>query len=574
MSKPKSHRFDTLSLHAGSAPDSATGARATPIYQTASFVFPDSDHAAALFNMERAGHVYSRISNPTVAVLEERAAALEGGVGALGTASGQAALHLAIATLQGAGSHIVASRSLYGGSHNLLDYTLPRFGIETTFVDPRDIDAWRAAVRPNTRLFFGETLGNPGLDVLDIPRVSQVAHEHGVPLLVDSTFTTPWLMRPFDHGADLVLHSATKFLSGHGVVIGGVLVDSGRFDWDARRGARQISDADRALPRLSRHGVQRGVDDRGLPAAGAARRHPRLRRLHVAVHRVPDPAGHRDAAGAHAKARGKHAQGRRVPGRASAGVETWAIRNCPGHPDHALAKTLLPRGCGAVFSFNLRGTRAQGRKFIETLNLFSHLANVGDAKSLVIHPASTTHFRMSAEDLAKSGITEGTIRLSIGLEDAGRPDRGPGPGAARGGEELGVGTGHDFRHAHLGQWQRVLRVYRLPSASTRHNPTLMFVHGAANDHSVWALQSRYFAHHGFNVLAVDLPAHGRSAGHGACDGRGDCRLDRAIARRRGCGAVARSSDIRWVRWPCWRVRRGIRSGSPRSRCSVPRRRCS
>src|SRR3982750_3784006 len=232
MTKPKTHRFDTLSLHAGAVPDPATGARATPIYQTASFVFPDSDHAAALFNMERAGHVYSRISNPTCAVLEERIAALEDGVGSIATASGQAALHLAIVTLMGAGAHIVASRALYGGSHNLLDYTLPRFGITTPFVAPRDLDAWAAAITPQTRLLFGETLGNPGLDVLDIPRVAALAHEHGLPLLVDSTFTTPWLMRPFEHGADIVYHSATKFLSGHGTVIGGVLVDSGRFDWE------------------------------------------------------------------------------------------------------------------------------------------------------------------------------------------------------------------------------------------------------------------------------------------------------------------------------------------------------
>src|SRR5512132_1949656 len=232
MTKPKTRRFDTLALHAGAVPDPATGARATPIYQTASFVFPDSDHAAALFNMERAGHVYSRISNPTCAVLEERIAALEGGVGAIAVASGQAALHLAIVTLMGAGAHIVASRALYGGSHNLLDYTLPRFGVTTTFVDPRDVDAWRAAIRPDTRLLFGETLGTPGLDVLDVPRVAEIAHEHGLPLLVDSTFTTPYLMQPFALGADLVFHSATKFLSGHGVVIGGLLVDSGQFDWD------------------------------------------------------------------------------------------------------------------------------------------------------------------------------------------------------------------------------------------------------------------------------------------------------------------------------------------------------
>src|SRR4249919_1776318 len=232
MATPKSYQFDTLSLHAGQQPDPQHGARAQPIYFTTSYVFKDTDHAASLFNMERGGHVYTRITNPTNAVLEERVSALEGGVGAIAVASGQAALHLAITTLMGAGAHIVASRALYGGSHNLLDYTLPRFGITTTFVDPRDLDAWRAAIRPETRLLMGETLGNPGLDVLDVPRVAALAHEHGLPLLVDSTFTTPYLMQPFAHGADLVFHSATKFLSGHGVVIGGLVVDSGQFDWD------------------------------------------------------------------------------------------------------------------------------------------------------------------------------------------------------------------------------------------------------------------------------------------------------------------------------------------------------
>jgi len=416
MSKPKSHRFDTLSLHAGAVPDPATGARATPIYQTASFVFPDTDHAAALFNMERAGHVYSRISNPTVAVLEERVAALEGGVGAIGTASGQAALHLAIATLQGAGSHVVASRSLYGGSHNLLDYTLPRFGIETTFVDPRDIDAWHAAVRPNTRLFFGETLGNPGLDVLDIPRVAQAAHEHGLPLLVDSTFTTPWLIRPFEHGADLVFHSATKFLSGHGVVIGGVLVDSGRFDWDA--GAARGKFPTLTQPYGGFHDMVFSEESttaafllrarrEGIRDFGACMAPFTAFQILQGIETLPLRMQ-------------KHVENtRRIVAFLAAHplVASVGYPELPGHPDHALAKTLLPRGCGAVFSFNLGGSRAQGRKFIESLNLFSHLANVGDAKSLVIHPASTTHFRMSAEDLVRAGITEGTIRLSIGLED-------------------------------------------------------------------------------------------------------------------------------------------------------------
>ena len=414
--KPKTLQFDTLSLHAGARPDPVTGARATPIYQSSSFVFPDTDHAAALFNMERAGHVYSRLSNPTCAVLEERIAALEGGIGAIATASGQAALHLAIVTLLSAGSHIVASRSLYGGSHNLLDYTLPRFGIDTTFVDARDIDGWRSAMRPNTRLLFGETLGNPGLEVLDIGRVAALSHEHGLPLLVDSTFTTPWLMRPFEHGADLVFHSATKFLSGHGVVIGGLLVDAGAFDWNADAAREKFptlttpyagfhdmvfaeeSSTAAFLLRARREGVRdfgacmapmtafqilQGIET--LPVRMA--RHVENTRAIVAFLREHPLVGN------------------------------IGYPELPDHPDHALAQRLLPRGCGAVFSFNLRGTRDQGRRFIETLRIFSHLANVGDAKSLVIHPASTTHFRMSADDLQRAGITEGTIRLSIGLED-------------------------------------------------------------------------------------------------------------------------------------------------------------
>ncbi|HLT01753.1 MAG TPA: aminotransferase class I/II-fold pyridoxal phosphate-dependent enzyme, partial [Geminicoccaceae bacterium] len=229
----KLFKFDTMALHAGQRPDPATGARAVPIYQTTSYVFTDADQAASLFNLERAGHIYSRISNPTVAVLEERIAALEGGVGAVATASGQAALHLAIATLMGAGSHIVASKSLYGGSTNLLKLTLPRFGIETTFVDPRDPAGFAAAIRPETRVVFAETIGNPGLEVLNIPEVAAIAHDHGLPLLVDNTFATPYLCRPLEHGADLVLHSATKWLGGHGLAIGGVLVDGGGFDWAA-----------------------------------------------------------------------------------------------------------------------------------------------------------------------------------------------------------------------------------------------------------------------------------------------------------------------------------------------------
>jgi len=416
VTKPKTHRFDTLSLHAGAVPDPATGARATPIYQTASFVFPDSDHAAALFNMERAGHVYSRISNPTVAVLEERIAALEGGVGAIATASGQAALHLAIVTLLGAGQHIVASRSLYGGSHNLLDYTLPRFGIRTTFVDARDVDAWRAAISPETRLLFGETLGNPGLDVLDVPRVAAIAHDHGLPLLVDSTFTTPYLMRPFEHGADLVFHSATKFLSGHGVVIGGVLVDAGTFRWD--EGAAKGKFPTLTEPYKGFHDMVFSEESttaafllrarrEGIRDFGACMAPFTAFQILQGVETLPlRMERHVANARTIAKFLSTHAF-----------VESVGYPDLASHPDHALAQRLMPRGCGAVFSFSIKGTRAQGRKLIESLDLFSHLANVGDAKSLVIHPASTTHFRMSPDDLLRSGITEGTIRLSIGLED-------------------------------------------------------------------------------------------------------------------------------------------------------------
>ncbi|CAB3794395.1 O-acetylhomoserine aminocarboxypropyltransferase [Pararobbsia alpina] len=406
-------RFDTLTLHAGAATDPATGARATPIYQTTSFVFRDSDHAASLFNMERAGHVYSRISNPTVAVLEERVAALENGAGAIATASGQAALHLAIVTLMGAGAHIVASSALYGGSHNLLHYTLRRFGIETSFVNPRELDAWRAAIRPETRLLFGETLGNPGLDVLDIPRVSALAHEHRIPLLVDSTFTTPYLMQPFALGADFVYHSATKFLGGHGTTIGGVLVDGGTFDFTRSGRFPEMTE-----PYDGFHGMVFSEESTVAPFLLRARRE-----------------GLRDfGACMHPQAAWQLLQGiETLPLRMARHVENTrriveflvahplvasvAYPELPGHPDHKLAQALLPRGCGAVFSFDLRGDRAMGARFIEALQLFSHLANVGDARSLVIHPASTTHFRMDRDALAAAGIGEGTVRLSIGLED-------------------------------------------------------------------------------------------------------------------------------------------------------------
>jgi O-acetylhomoserine (thiol)-lyase len=406
--------FDTLSLHAGASPDPTTGARAVPIHLTTSFVFESSDHAASLFNLERAGHVYSRISNPTNAVLEQRVAALEGGIGAIATASGQAALHLSIATLMGAGSHIVASTALYGGSQNLLHYTMRRFGIETTFVKPGDLDGWRAASRPNTKLFFGETVGNPGLDVLDIEAVAAIAHEAGAPLLVDSTLTSPWLIKPFDHGADLVYHSATKFLSGHGTVIGGIVVDGGSFDWERSGKFKELTEAydgfhnmvfseESTVGAFLLRARREGLRDFGacmsphtawLILQGIETLSLRMERHMTNTEKVVNFLASHPFVG-----RVGHPL-----------LET--------HPSHALAKKLLPRGAGSVFSFDLKGSRNQGKAFVESLKVFSHLANVGDCRSLVIHPASTTHFRMTDEALSGAGITQGTIRLSIGLEDA------------------------------------------------------------------------------------------------------------------------------------------------------------
>src|SRR5512145_2023876 len=413
-SGPKSPHPGTLAVHAGQSPDPATGARAVPIYQTASYVLPDADTAAALFNMELPGHVYSRLSNPTVAVFEERMAALEGGVGAIATASGQAALHLAIATLMGAGSHIVASASLYGGSHNLLGYTLKRFGIDTTFVKPGNLSEWKSAIRENTRLLFGETLGNPGLDVLDIPSISAIAHAAKVPLLVDATFTTPFLMKPFALGADLLYHSATKFLGGHGVAIAGVLVDSGRFDWEASGKFETLT-----APYAGFHGMD-FEEESGTRAFLLRARREGLRDFGACMAPMTAFQILQGIETLHLRMP-RHVENTRAVVEFLSGnsmVEKVIYPELPDHPDYELAKKLLPHGCGAVFTFEIKGGRPAGKRFIESLRLFSHLANVGDAKSLVIHPATTTHYRMSDDDLKKAGITAGTVRLSIGLEHA------------------------------------------------------------------------------------------------------------------------------------------------------------
>jgi O-acetylhomoserine (thiol)-lyase len=406
-------RFDTLALHAGQQPDPATGARAVPIYQTTSYVFPDVAHAASLFNLERAGHIYSRISNPTVAVLEERIAALEGGVGAVATASGQAALHLAVATLMGAGGHIVSSASIYGGSHNMFAHTLPRFGITASFVDPRDSAAFAAAIRPETRLVFGEVLGNPGLEVLDVPAVATIAHAAGLPLMLDCTFCTPFLFRAFDHGADLVMHSATKWIGGHGVAIGGALVDSGRFDWERSGKFPTLTE-----PYAGYHGLDFAEEfgpaafvmrarAEGLRDFGACLSPTNAFHLLQGLETLPlRMARHIDNA-------------RKVAAflAGNSGVAWVNHPDLPSHPDHALAARLLPKGAGSIVSFGIKGGREAGRRFIEALKLFSHLANVGDAKSLVIHPASTTHQQMDPASLKAAGIGEEMIRLSVGLED-------------------------------------------------------------------------------------------------------------------------------------------------------------
>jgi O-acetylhomoserine (thiol)-lyase len=414
MPAPKPPAFETLSLHAGQHPDPVTGARAAPIYQTTSFVFQDTDHAAALFNLERAGHIYTRISNPTTAVLEERLAALEAGVGAVCTASGMAAMHLAIATLLGAGDHIVSSASLYGGTINLLTHTLPRFGITTTFVKPRDLDGFGAAMRPNTKLVIAETIGNPGLEVLDIPKVAEIAHQAGVPLLIDNTFATPYLSRPIELGADIVMHSVTKWIGGHGIAIGGVLVDGGRFDYQASAKFPTITE-----PYAGYHGIV-FAEEFGPSAFLMRARAEGLRDFGACL--SPTNAFHL-------------LQGvETLPLRMQRHVENtaavvefltknkavdWVLHpSLESHPDFELAKRLMPKGAGAIVSCGIKGGRAAGKKFIESLRLASHLANVGDAKTLVIHPASTTHQQMDAEQLKAAGLGEELVRISVGLEAA------------------------------------------------------------------------------------------------------------------------------------------------------------
>jgi O-acetylhomoserine (thiol)-lyase len=403
--------FRTRALHAGGRPDPTTGARAVPIYQTTSFVFEDTADAADLFALQKFGNVYSRIANPTVAAFEERMASLEGGIGAVATSSGQAAEFLTAIALAGSGDHVVSSAALYGGTHTLFDVTLGRLGVDVMFVPPREVDAFAAGIRPETKFLYTEIIANPSGAVADLAALAEVAHEHGVPLVVDATLATPYLCRPIEHGADIVVHSATKFLGGHGTSIGGVIVESGRFDWGngnfpvmttpvpsygglrfwenfaeyafcTKVRAEQLRDVGASMSPFNAFLFLQGLEtlpirmEAHVAAAGVVSRH-------LAAH----PA---------------------VAWVAYAGLEE--------HPDHELAARYLPLGPGAVFSFGVHGGREAGRRFIESVEMLSHLANVGDARSLVIHPASTTHQQLSEEELVRGGVAPEMIRLSVGLE--------------------------------------------------------------------------------------------------------------------------------------------------------------
>ena len=404
--------FETKQIHAGQVPDSDTHARALPIYQTTSYTFDSTDHAAALFGLAEPGNIYTRLMNPTTDVVEQRIAALEGGVAALFLAAGQAAETCAILNLAGTGDHIVSSPRLYGGTYNLLRHTLPKLGIETTFVtDPDDLDAWQAAVRPNTKAFYGETISNPKIDILDTPGVSAVAHANGVPLIVDNTIATPYLIRPLAQGADIVVHSATKYLGGHGTAIAGVIVDGGTFDWAASGKFPGFTTAD-----PSYHGVV--FADLGAPAYALKARVQLLRDLGSAA----------SPFNAFLIAQGletlslrmeRHVSNAEQVARFLAGhpeVVGVNYAGLPGSPWHERAKSLAPRGTGAVLSFELAGGVEAGKSFVNALTLHSHVANIGDVRSLVIHPASTTHQQLSAEEQRSTGVTPGLVRLAVGLE--------------------------------------------------------------------------------------------------------------------------------------------------------------
>jgi O-acetylhomoserine (thiol)-lyase len=412
MSNPEADwSFETKQIHAGQTADAGTHARALPIYQTTSYTFDSTDHAAALFGLAEPGNIYTRLMNPTTDVVEQRIAALEGGVAGLFLASGQAAETFAILNIAGTGDHIVSSPRLYGGTYNLFHYTLPKLGIETTFVDdPDDLDSWQAAVRPNTKAFYGETISNPKIDILDTPGVSTVAHANGVPLIVDNTIATPYLIQPISQGADIVVHSATKYLGGHGTAIAGVIVDSGNFDWTSGRFPGFTE------PDPSYHGVV--FADLGAPAFALKARVQLLRDLGSAAAPFNAFLIAQGLETLSLRMERHVANARQVAEFLDGRDDVTAVNyaGLPGSPWHERAKILAPRGTGAVLSFELAGGVGAGKAFVDALRLHSHVANIGDVRSLVIHPASTTHQQLSAAEQIASGVTPGLVRLAVGLE--------------------------------------------------------------------------------------------------------------------------------------------------------------
>jgi O-acetylhomoserine (thiol)-lyase len=404
--------FATRALHAGQRPDAETGSRAVPIYQTTSYVFEDTAHAAALFNLQRFGNIYTRIMNPTTAAFEERMASLERGVGALAVGSGQAAQFIALASLLEAGDEIVAAKTLYGGTYTQFDVSFRRLGIQTTFADPDDLETFRAAITPRTRALYAETIGNPRLNVADIAALAAIAHENNLPLVIDNTFASPYLCRPIEHGADIVVHSATKFIGGHGTSIGGVIVDSGRFPWNQGRFPQLLE------PSKGYHGIRfyetfgdfayimkarvEGLRDFG-PALSPFNSFLFLQGLETLTLRMECHSAHALAVAQFLESHSR--------------VEWVSYPGLPSGRYYGLGQRYLPRGAGGVLSFGIRGGLDAGRRFIEALQVFSHLANVGDAKSLVIHPASTTHQQMTEEERLAGGISDDLIRLSVGLEE-------------------------------------------------------------------------------------------------------------------------------------------------------------
>lgn len=405
--------FETLQLHVGQEqPDSATDARAVPIYQTTSYVFRDSAHAAARFSLEEAGNIYGRLTNPTQGVFEERIAALEGGVAALAVASGAAAITYAIQNITRQGDHIVAANTIYGGTYNLLANTLPVYGVTTSFVDPSDLNNFEQAIQEHTKAIFIETFGNPNCNLIDLEKVADIAHRHRIPLIVDNTFGTSYLIRPMEHGADIVVHSATKFIGGHGTSLGGIIVDSGKFDWAASGKFPQLTEPD-----PNYHGV------RFVDAAGAAAYVLRIRAV-----LLRDTGACISPFNAFLLLQGLETLSLRVERHVENALKVVAFLQAhpkvqqvnhpslPGHPDHVLYQRYFPKGAGSIFTFSLAGGREEAFRFIDRLEIFSLLANVADAKSLVIHPASTTHSQLTAQELVEQGISEGTVRLSVGIE--------------------------------------------------------------------------------------------------------------------------------------------------------------